>query len=65
MQTTVRSASSVFGCLNPKLALQRTSPFKSRLELLSSGAFVGLAIRIRCDPSGERTQISFRRTSET
>jgi hypothetical protein len=65
MQTTVRSASSDFECAKPKLEVQRTSPFKTRPVLLSNGAFILLAIRMRCDPSGDRTQISFRNTSET
>src|SRR5215470_9170919 len=67
MQTTVRSASSGFECTicaKPKLTVQRTLPFKTRAALLSSGAFILLAIRMRCDPSGETTQISFRSISE-
>src|SRR5215469_10923419 len=67
MQTTVRSASSGFECTicaKPKLTVQRTAPFKTRAALLSSGAFILLAIRMRCDPSGETTQISFRSISE-
>ena len=39
MQTTVRSASSGVAWVKPRLAVQRTSPFKTRLVLLSSGAF--------------------------
>jgi hypothetical protein len=33
--------------------------------LLSSGAFTLLAISMRCEPSGDNTQISFRIISET
>ena len=65
MQTTVRSASSGFACVNPRLAVQSTSPFKTKLVLLSSGAFILLAISMRCEPSGDNTQISFRIISET
>ena len=65
MQTTVRSASSGFACVKPRLAVQSTSPFKTKLVLLSSGAFALLAISMRCEPSGDNTQISFRRISET
>jgi histidine kinase/DNA gyrase B/HSP90-like ATPase len=36
MQTTVRSASSGFAWAEPRLAVQRTSPFKTRLVLLSA-----------------------------
>ena len=65
MQTTVRSASSGFACVKPRLAVQSTSPFKTKLVLLSNGAFTLLAISMRCEPSGDNTQISFRRISET
>ena len=65
MQTTVRSASSGFEWVNPRFAVHRTSPFKTRLVLLSSGAFILLAISMRCEPSEDNTQISFRLISET
>jgi hypothetical protein len=65
MQTTVRSASSGFAWVKPRLAVQRTSPFKARLVLLSSGAFCLVAIRMRCEPSGERTQIWLSKISDT
>jgi NAD(P)-dependent dehydrogenase (short-subunit alcohol dehydrogenase family) len=39
MQTTVRSASSGFAWTKPRFAVQRTSPFRTRLVLLSRGAF--------------------------
>jgi hypothetical protein len=45
MHTTVRSASSGFACVKPRLAVQRTSPFKTKLVLLSSGAFILLATK--------------------
>src|SRR5258708_11350143 len=65
MQTTVRSASPGFAWAKPRLAVQRTSPFKTRLVLLSRGAFVLLAMRMRWEPSGERTQIWLSEISET
>ena len=65
MQTTVRSASSGFAWTKPRFAVQRTSPFKTRLVLLSRGAFSLVAIRMRWEPSGERTQIWFSKISDT
>src|SRR5271165_2995801 len=65
LQTTERSASSGLAWKKPRLAVQRTSPFKTRLVLLSSGAFCLVAIRMRCEPSGESTQIWFSKISDT
>ena len=65
MQTTVRSASSGLAWVKPRLAVQRTSPFQTKLVLLSSGAFCLVAMRMRCEPSGERTQIWFSKISDT
>jgi hypothetical protein len=36
-----------FACVKPRLAVQSTSPFKTKLVLLSSGAFTLLAISMR------------------
>ena len=49
MQTTVRSASSGFAWVKPRLAVQRTSPLKTRLVLLSSGekgTVIDLVVRL-------------------
>ena len=50
MQTTVRSVSSELAWLKPRLAVQRTSLFQTKLVLLSSGAFCLVAMRMRCEP---------------